>query len=107
MAVYVPSTIGQIRDRLGSMVLCMPAMKLPNTDLGMDGAYEQLEHSLGIVQKNLGEERYRRLIDMARISKQNLVDGHLKEGLFLLQDMKKALLKRGNQSGDTPNPGTQ
>ncbi len=94
MAVYVPSTIGQIRDRLGAMVLCMPDMKLPNSDLGMDGAYAQLEHSLGLVQDKLGEEHYRRLVDMARVSKEALVDGELKKGLFLLQDMIKLLNRR-------------
>jgi hypothetical protein len=95
MAVYVPSTIGEVRDLVGAMVLCMPDMKLPNTDLGMDGAYERLEHSLGIVRETLGEHRHRQLVDMARESKQRLVGGQLKEGLFLLQDMRKLLGRRG------------
>lgn len=94
MAVYVPSTVGEVRDLVGAMVLCMPDMKLPNTDLGMDGAYERLEHSLGLVQDRLGEERYRQLIDMARESKQLLIEGELKKGLFLLQDMRKILSRR-------------
>lgn len=96
MAIYIPSTIGQIRDRLSSMVLCMPDMELPNTDLGMDGAYEQLEHSFGLVRDQLGEELHGQLVAMAHESRQKLVDGDLKEGLRLLQDMRKQLGKRGS-----------
>lgn len=95
MAVYVPSTIGEVRDLVGAMVLCMPDMNLPNTDLGMDGAYQRLERSLGIVRDKIGDERYHQLVEMARESKQKLVEGHLKEGLFLLQGIRKLL---GNRS---------
>ena len=93
--IFVPSTIGEISDHIGAMVLCMPDMNIPNTDLGLDGAYAQLEHSLGLVKAKLGEERYTQLIDMARRSKEHFVDGQNKDGRFMLQDMKKLLNKRG------------
>lgn len=61
----------------------------------MDGAYAQLEHSLGLVQDKLGEECCRRLVDMARASKEALVEGELKKGLLILQDMIKLLDRKG------------
>ena len=91
MGRYVPSNIGQIRDRLGAMVLCMPDMELPNSGLGFDAAYEQLEHSLGLVKAELGEARYHRLVDMARESKRKFGEGDIRSGCFLLQDMRKLI----------------
>lgn len=76
------------------MVLCMPDMKLPNSDLGIDGAYERLEQSLKIVRARLGDDLHARLTDMARDSKRKLEEGQLKEGLFLLQDMRSMLNKK-------------
>lgn len=90
---YTPSTIGEVSDLIGAMVLCMPDMELPNTDLGLDGAYEQLEYSLGLVREKLGDARYHQLVDMARQSKQMFVDDDLKNGILLLQDMRKLLRK--------------
>lgn len=91
---YVPSTVGEVRELVGAMVLCMPDMELPNSDLGLDGAYESLEHSLGLIRPKLGDEKYQRLIDMARQSKQLFVDGHNRDGRFILQDMHKLLRGR-------------
>jgi hypothetical protein len=91
---YVPSTVGEVRELVGAMVLCMPDMALPNTDLGLDGAYQSLEHSLGLIRSGLGDEKYHRLIDMARQSKQLFVDGQNRDGRFILQDMHKLLRGR-------------
>jgi hypothetical protein len=91
---YVPSTIGEVRELVGAMVLCMPDMELPNTALGLDGAYQALEHSLGLIRSRLGDEKHDRLIDMARESKQLFVDGRNRDGRFILQDMHKLLRGR-------------
>ncbi|MFZ5748782.1 MAG: hypothetical protein ACOY45_14150 [Pseudomonadota bacterium] len=93
--MYIPSNIGQISDRIGAMVLCMPDMELPNTDLGMDGAFAQLEHSLGLVRAKLGDDKYHRLIEMARESKRVFIDGDDLGGRVILADMKKLLRTRG------------
>lgn len=90
---YIPSTVGEVSELIGAMVLTMPDMEIIGLD--MDGAYAQLEHSLGLVKARLGDERYTQLIDMARRSKQHFVDGQNKDGRFMLQDMKKLLNKRG------------
>ena len=92
--MYIPSTIGEISDRIGSLVLCLPDMELSNSGLDMDGAYEQLEYSLRLVRKRLSDERYHVLLGMARASRQLIIDGKLKEGLFILQDMKNVLKKK-------------
>jgi hypothetical protein len=91
MTAYIPSTLGEINDRLGGMVLCMPDMELPHTGLDMAGAYAQLEHSFGLVRKQLGDDRHQQLIAMARQSHQHFIDGQNKEGRFMLIDMQKLL----------------
>jgi len=76
------------------MELCMPDMELPNTGLGFDGAYEQLEHSLDLVRTKLGDERYDALVSMARQSKQLFAEGRSKEARSTLYAMKKVLRNR-------------
>jgi hypothetical protein len=89
--VYIPSTVGEVSDRIGSLVLCMPDMELSNSGLDMDGAYAQLEHSLGLIRKKIGEEKYHALVQMGRASKQKFVENKTKDGRFLLQDMSKLI----------------
>jgi hypothetical protein len=73
------------------MFLCLPNTRLPNTDLDMHGAYDQLEVSLGLVREQLGEERYVQLIEMGRQSRSRLEEGQLREGLLLLKEMRSLL----------------
>jgi hypothetical protein len=91
---YIPSTLGEINDRIGSLVLCLPEMEYSSTGLDMAGAYSQLEYSLSIVRKQLGDDRYAQLIAMARQSHQHFIDGDEIAGSFLLQDIQKLLRKR-------------
>jgi hypothetical protein len=90
---YVPSTLGEVRELVGAMVLCIPDMNLPNSDQGLDGAFQGLEHSLGLIRGNLGDERYHRLVAMAHESKQLFLDGRDRDGCFILQDIYKLLEK--------------
>jgi hypothetical protein len=90
---YIPSSIEEVREMLGAMVLCMPDIEIPNSGLDMAGAYAELEESFGIVRKQLGDERYQQLMTMARQSHQHFIDGDEIAGSFLLQDMQKLLHK--------------
>jgi len=89
--MYVPSTIAQIAEHVGAMVLCMPDMQLPNTDVGFEGAYEQLENGFALVRDRLGDEKYDKLMDMLRDSKTYFLGGNSKCGRNILRDMKRLL----------------
>ena len=95
--MYIPSSIGEISDQIGAMVLCMPDMELPNSGLGFEGAYAQIEESFGIVRTKLGEDKYLALIDMARKSRNLFAVGSNKEGRKVLMEMKKQLNWRGSK----------
>jgi hypothetical protein len=72
----------------------MPDMDLPNTNIGFDGAYDQLEYCFGLVRDKLGEPKYERLLTMAREARARFAEGENKAGRFLLQDMLKILRHR-------------
>ena len=65
---YIPQTIGQIYEMLGSMMLGAPKFVdktgyFPDRDL--DSEFYGLKQGLALVRKQLGEERYTKLVDMA------------------------------------------
>ena len=65
---YIPQTIGEIYDLLGSMMLSSPTFvdRLGNfPERNIDTVFATLNQDFGNVRKQLGEDRYAQLIDMA------------------------------------------
>ncbi len=91
---YLPSTLGQIVDRLGAMALCFPEHQLPLSDLEMTDEFEELRESLGIVRSKLGEERYASLIAMSRQSEQSYLENDELGGGRTLREMQALIRKR-------------
>lgn len=65
---YIPQTIGEIWDKLGSMMLGSPTF-VDKTgyfpERSIDTEFFALKESFGVVRKKLGEERYATLMEMA------------------------------------------
>ena len=65
---YVPASLSEITDQLGSMFLGAPTFKdktLVFPDRSIESEFHELTEGLGLVRKKLGEERYDQLIDLA------------------------------------------
>lgn len=65
---YIPQSLSEIWDLLGSMWLSAPTFldKLGDfPERNIDSEFHILVESFGIVRKKLGEERYARLVDLA------------------------------------------
>ena len=65
--VYVPQTIGQIYEMTGSMMLSAPKFVDKtgyNPDRNIETEFSGLKQGLALVRKQLGEERYTKLVDM-------------------------------------------
>ncbi|UZK66387.1 hypothetical protein [Sphingomonas sp. M1-B02] len=65
---YVPQTIGEIWDLLGSMMLGSPTFVdktgyFPQQSI--DTEFFALKEGLNAIRKRLGEERYEKLVEMA------------------------------------------
>ena len=65
---YIPQSLSEIYDLLGSMWLSAPTFvdqtgAFPEHDVNQ--RFEVLTQSFGIVRKKLGEERYARLVELA------------------------------------------
>ena len=93
MPAFHASTVAEIHDYLGAMVLCMPDDPMPVSKMGMEETYFELFASLEIIRSKIGEAKYNKLIDMAAESKKLYEFGDDKAGCFMLQDMQKVLLK--------------
>ena len=91
---YVPSTVSEVKDLLGSMVLRMPDTPMPVTGDGIDEAYSLLHESLETVGKSIGDERFRRLTGMAQQSRQLFVDGADRKGRAVLISMIEVISGR-------------
>jgi len=65
---YIPQTLSEIYDLLGSMWLGAPTF-VDETghfpDQNIETTFHQLIEGFGVVRKKLGEERYAKLIDLA------------------------------------------
>lgn len=65
---YIPQTLSEIDDLIGSMWLGAPTF-IDGTgyfpDRNIDSEFHELIESFGVVRKKLGEERYAKLIDLA------------------------------------------
>jgi hypothetical protein len=91
---YVPSTVSQIKDLLGSMSIRMPDVPMPVTGEGMEETYALLLESLDLVRKRIGEERYVTLVEMAQQSKQLFIDGEDRAGAVMLANMEDVISGR-------------
>lgn len=89
--MYIPSTVSEVKDRIGAMVLCMPEYVDDISKNGVDGAYSELEHSLSLIRSKLGDTKYEKLLEMSRKSQQFFAEDKLKEGSFMLQDMHELI----------------
>ncbi len=89
---YVPSSVSEIKDFLGYMVLSAPD-NFPEGET-LDEEYDLMFECLGIVRKRIGEARYDQLIDMAQRSKQLFVDGNDLAARAMLANMKEVVSGR-------------
>lgn len=65
---YIPASLSEIYDLLGSMMLRAPTFKdhtLVFPDRNIDSEFHTLAEGFSLVRKKLGEERYATLIDLA------------------------------------------
>lgn len=103
---YIPSTLSEIYDTLGSMILGAPTFidrlgDFPNRNI--DSEFNKLTQGFALVRKKLGEERYARLMDLAARAKalfaadQQDTNGKTDEGralLFEIEDEIQAARRR-------------
>ncbi|OQW73397.1 MAG: hypothetical protein BVN33_09830 [Proteobacteria bacterium ST_bin13] len=103
---YIPSTLSEIYDTLGSMILGAPTFidrfgDFPNRNI--DSEFNKLTQGFDLVRKKLGEERYARLMDLAARAKvlfaadQQDTNGKTDEGralLFEIEDEIQAARRR-------------
>lgn len=97
---YIPASLSEINDRLGSMILGAPTFKdrtLVFPDQNIESEFEKLVGGFDLVRKKLGEERYAALIDLAARAKalfaadQDDTNGKTDEGRALLFEIEDVL----------------
>ena len=97
---YIPSTLSEIDDLLGSMILGAPTFKdkrgaFPTRNL--ESRFHQLTESLNRVRIKLGDEHYAQLLDLAMRAKKlfaadlDETGGQSDQGRTLLFDMEDLL----------------
>jgi len=97
---YIPASLSEINDLLGSMILDAPTFvdslgDFP--DRNIDSEFHVLIEGFGAVRKKLGEERFAALIDLAARAKalfaadQQDTNGKTDEGRALLFEMEDVL----------------
>lgn len=103
---YIPLTLSEIYDQLGSMILFAPTFidtsgRFPERNV--DTEFATLVKGFGLVQKKLGEEHYTALVDLAGRAKalfaadQDDTNGKTDEGralLFEIEDIIKDARRR-------------
>ncbi|GAO39825.1 hypothetical protein SCH01S_39_01100 [Sphingomonas changbaiensis NBRC 104936] len=103
---YIPASLSEIYDLLGSMILKAPKFiddsgLLPKRNI--DTYFGELVDSFGIVRKKLGDERYTDLIALAAKAKAlfaadpDETNGKAKEGfdaLYAIEDIIQEVRKR-------------
>jgi hypothetical protein len=64
---YIPETIGELIDQLGSMMLSSPTFvdRLGDFPRTIDSEFFVLKKGLMAVRKKIGEERYAQCVEMA------------------------------------------
>ena len=97
---YIPATLSDINDLLGSMILYAPTFVDPLGDFpnrNIDSEFHTLTGGFEGVSKKLGEERYASLMDLAVRAKalfaadQDDTNGKTDEGRALLFEMEDVL----------------
>ena len=97
---YIPASLSEINDQLGSMFLGAPTFKdktLTFPDRNMETEFHELVEGLGLVRKKLGADRFANLIDLAGRAKalfaadQEDSNGKTDEGRELLCQMQDVL----------------
>lgn len=97
---YIPSSLSEIYDLLGAMVLDAPTFidkcgDFP--DRNIDSRFHQLTESYGLMRKKIGEERYAGLIDLATRAKALFAadpedtNGKTDQGYKLLFEMERII----------------
>lgn len=93
--LYIPATLSEIYDLLGSMRLESPTFRnsmMPLQDL--ETTFYELVESFALVRKKTGEERYARLLDLAARMRvefegdQEETNGGTARGLALLTEIE-------------------
>lgn len=94
---YIPRTLGEIYDQLGSMVLHVPRKfknktgYFPETFLEAD--FYELNNGLELVREKLGEDDYAKAIDMSARAKAlfeadpDMTTGQAEDGIVLLDEI--------------------
>lgn len=97
---YVPASLSEINDLLGSMILGAPTfidktMVFPERNI--DTQFAQLNEGFELVRKKLGEQHYAALIDLATRAKalfaadQDDTNGKTDQGRALLYEIEDIL----------------
>ena len=97
---YIPSSLSEINDQLGSMILSAPTFidrlgDFPQRNI--DSEFTDLTKGFGLLRNKLGEERYVQLIDLAARAKalfaadQEDTNGKTDEGRALLFEIEDVL----------------
>ena len=111
---YIPASLSEIYDQLGSMILHAPTFIDPTLifpDRNLDSEFGSLVAGFGIVRKKLGEERYAKLIDLAARAKalfaadQDDTNGKTDEGRALLFEIEDEIqaARRGRVKAKLPD----
>lgn len=107
---YIPATLGELYDLLGSMILKAPRFKDRTgyfPDDGIDESFHQLDTGLQRVQAKLGDDRYAKVVDLSARAKvlfledPDMTNGKTKEGIWLLDEISQLITdarRRGNKA---------
>ena len=111
---YIPASLSEIYDTLGSMILGAPTFvdRLGDfPDRNIDSEFNKLTEGFALVRKKLGEERYAKLIDLAARAKalcaadQDDTNGKTDEGYALLFEIEDEIqaARRGRVKAKLPD----
>ena len=111
---YIPASLSEIYDTLGSMILGAPTFvdRLGDfPDRNIDSEFNKLTEGFALVRKKLGEERYAKLIDLAARAKalfaadQDDTNGKTDEGRALLFEIEDEIqaARRGRVKAKLPD----
>ncbi|MGY2734588.1 hypothetical protein [Sphingomonas sp. UYP23] len=111
---YIPASLSEIYDQLGSMILHAPTFidrTLVFPDRNIDSEFSTLVAGFDVVRKKLGEARYAALIDLAERAKslfaadQDDTNGKTDQGRALLQEIENEIqaARRGRVNAKLPD----
>ena len=97
---YIPASLSEINDMLGSMILGAPTF-IDKTGVfaerNVNSEFDKFTQALDIVRKKLGEDRYAKLVDLAARAKalfvadQDNTNGKTAQGRELLFEIEDVL----------------